>query len=75
MVNFRNLFDFEFFIDFLRNNNVVTVGVMNKSDLPNKVVLDFSKDNTIKLSSKKSKLEKVKGFILIQKKTYHLNTN
>ena len=33
---------------------------MNKSDVPNKVVLDFSKDNTIKLSSKKNKIEKVK---------------
>ena len=45
-----------------RNNNVVTVGVINKSEIPNKVVLDFLKDNSIKLSSKKNKIEKVIEF-------------
>jgi len=32
---------------------------MNKSEIANKVVLDFSKDSSIKLSSKKNKIEKV----------------
>lgn len=47
-----------------RNNNVVTVGVINKSDVPQKIVLDFSKDSYLKLSSKKTQIEKVKNILI-----------
>ncbi len=68
---FNEFFKFEILINkdkikikINRNNNVVTVGVVNKSDIPNKVVLDFSKDNSVKLSSNRNKIEKVLFYII-----------
>ena len=53
---------FLYFYYFIRNNNVTTVGIVNKSNIPYKILLDFSQENGIKLSSNLNKIEKVKIF-------------
>jgi hypothetical protein len=46
-----------------RNNSVVTVGMFNKSNVANKILLDFSQSKNLLFSTKSPKIEKVK-FIL-----------
>ena len=41
---------------------MTTVGIVNKSSIPYKIVLDFSNEQGIKLSSNLNKIEKVEIF-------------
>lgn len=51
---------------FSRNNNVISVGIINKSQIVYKVVIDFSKSKNLIFSTKNSKIEKVKFFLLFK---------
>lgn len=44
---------------YYRNNSVVSVGMFNKSNIPYKIVLDFSQSKNLLFSSKSAKIEKV----------------
>lgn len=46
-------------LEFCSRTNVISVGVQNRSNIPQKVALDFSKAKNLLFSTKSSKVEKI----------------